>query len=377
MRATARVPDSAQLLAAEEVVARHLPITPLVELAGSTGASMLKLETLQPTGSFKIRGRWRRSRQRRPTSRSSPHRPAITRSASRERPSCSAAGRPSSCPRRRQRRRSSRCAASTCGSSAPATATTPPRRTRCSSRPARTRTSFPRTTTPTSSRDSTVAVEIGERLRGPLTIVCPVGGGGLLSGVALWAREHDDVRVVGVEAAASRALSSAVRAGHVVHVPVRPTLATHSGRRRGRLGRDRIAPRRHLVASARRAAHAIRALRSNTPRRRGASAQRAVLAHVVTPPRASSPSCRATSPPPSISPAADGAAVAPPPASDAVLGVLVVEAAAGVPQRALVAVRGDAAGVLQRARGVQQVPCQKRGVAVREVVARPARAGSA
>jgi len=71
----------------------------------------------------------------------------------------------------------------------------------------------------------TLAVEIGARMRGPMTIACPVGGGGLLAGVARWASEHPDVRVVGVEVAASRALSAAVRVGHVVDVPVGPTLA--------------------------------------------------------------------------------------------------------------------------------------------------------
>jgi threonine dehydratase len=71
----------------------------------------------------------------------------------------------------------------------------------------------------------TVAVEIGAQLDAPLTIVVPVGGGGLVAGVALWASERDDVRVVGVEAAASRALSAAIRAGRVVAVPVGETLA--------------------------------------------------------------------------------------------------------------------------------------------------------
>ena len=52
----------------------------------------------------------------------------------------------------------------------------------------------------------------------------------------------------------------------------------------------------------------------------------------------------------------------------AVLGVREVEAAAGVPLRALVAVRGDAAGVLEHPREVQQVPRHERGVAVGEVV---------
>jgi threonine dehydratase len=71
----------------------------------------------------------------------------------------------------------------------------------------------------------TLAVELGEQLPGPLTVVVPAGGGGLLAGVALWASERDDVRVVGVEAAASRALSASVEAGQVVEVDVGPTLA--------------------------------------------------------------------------------------------------------------------------------------------------------
>ena len=71
----------------------------------------------------------------------------------------------------------------------------------------------------------TVAVEIGGSLDGPLTIAVPVGGGGLVAGVALWAAGHDDVRVVGVEAAASRAMSTAVRARRVVDVPIGATLA--------------------------------------------------------------------------------------------------------------------------------------------------------
>jgi threonine dehydratase len=71
----------------------------------------------------------------------------------------------------------------------------------------------------------TLGVELGEQLPGPLTVVVPAGGGGLLAGVALWASERPDARVVGVEAAASRALSASVEAGRVVEVEVGPTLA--------------------------------------------------------------------------------------------------------------------------------------------------------
>ncbi len=58
-----------------------------------------------------------------------------------------------------------------------------------------------------------------------MTVVVPAGGGGLLAGVALWAAGRPGVRVVGVEAAASRALSAAAAAGRVVAVPVGATLA--------------------------------------------------------------------------------------------------------------------------------------------------------
>ena len=71
----------------------------------------------------------------------------------------------------------------------------------------------------------TLAVELGEQLSGPLTVAVPVGGGGLLSGVGLWAADRDDVRVVGVEVAASRAVSAAVAAGRVVDAELWPTLA--------------------------------------------------------------------------------------------------------------------------------------------------------
>jgi threonine dehydratase len=71
----------------------------------------------------------------------------------------------------------------------------------------------------------TLAVELGDQLEGPLTVVCPVGGGGLLAGVALWAAERPDVRVVGVEAAVSRVFSTAVATGRVEEAPLEPMLA--------------------------------------------------------------------------------------------------------------------------------------------------------
>ncbi len=56
------------------------------------------------------------------------------------------------------------------------------------------------------------------------TIVVPVGGGGLLSGIGL-STAKSAIRLVGVEAESSRALSTSLAAGQVVTVPVRKTVA--------------------------------------------------------------------------------------------------------------------------------------------------------
>jgi threonine dehydratase len=72
---------------------------------------------------------------------------------------------------------------------------------------------------------STLGFELDAQVRGPLTVVCGVGGGGLASGLGLWASTRPDVRVVGVEAAASTAISAAVALGHQVPVSVGATLA--------------------------------------------------------------------------------------------------------------------------------------------------------
>ena len=71
----------------------------------------------------------------------------------------------------------------------------------------------------------TIGFELDAQLDGPCTVVASVGGGGLAAGLALWAGTRADVRVVGVEAEASQAVSAAVQAGRVVDVEVGPTLA--------------------------------------------------------------------------------------------------------------------------------------------------------
>ena len=74
---------------------------------------------------------------------------------------------------------------------------------------------------------ATVAVEILEDWPDADMILAPVGGGGLVSGIAIAARAlaAGRVDVVGVECEASPAFHEALKAGRIVEIEVHPTLA--------------------------------------------------------------------------------------------------------------------------------------------------------
>jgi threonine dehydratase len=71
---------------------------------------------------------------------------------------------------------------------------------------------------------STVALELRDQVPDLGTVVVPCGGGGLLSGVIL-ALADSGVRIVGVESEASPSMSAAVAAGAIVPIRVEPTVA--------------------------------------------------------------------------------------------------------------------------------------------------------
>lgn len=72
----------------------------------------------------------------------------------------------------------------------------------------------------------TAALEMLEDKPDLDAIVVPLGGGGLLAGAALVAREHArTVRVIGAEAEASPVFTAALSAGAITPVQVSPTLA--------------------------------------------------------------------------------------------------------------------------------------------------------
>ena len=73
----------------------------------------------------------------------------------------------------------------------------------------------------TAAGQGTVGLEILNQLgRPPDVVVVPVGGGGLLAGVATLLRQrHPEVRVVGVEPAGAAGMTAALRAGEPVVLP--------------------------------------------------------------------------------------------------------------------------------------------------------------
>ncbi len=72
----------------------------------------------------------------------------------------------------------------------------------------------------------TLGVEIFEQLPAADTLLVGVGGGGLISGVGIWAKAvSPDARVIGVQAERSAAMLASLQAGQIVTAPDLPTLA--------------------------------------------------------------------------------------------------------------------------------------------------------
>lgn len=72
---------------------------------------------------------------------------------------------------------------------------------------------------------ATIGAELLDQLTGEFTVVCGIGGGAMASGLGLTGSASGRMAVIGVEAAASLAMATAVRAGHVVPVEVHDSLA--------------------------------------------------------------------------------------------------------------------------------------------------------
>lgn len=218
-----RVPTPDDLSHAWEVVGRSLGVSPLLPLDGGLFA---KMDTLQPTGSFKVRGALSA------LSRLPPGTRAVTASAGNHGLGVAwAAGRlgvpativipttASAAKRAALRRYPAQVVEHGAGYDAA-------ERHALDLAAAGGVYVSPYNDPDVIAGQSTLGRELDTQLPpGPLTVVCPVGGGGLCAGLALWAGGRPDTTLVGVEAERSTAVSASVAAGRVSDVDVGPTLA--------------------------------------------------------------------------------------------------------------------------------------------------------
>jgi len=72
---------------------------------------------------------------------------------------------------------------------------------------------------------STIGRELDAQLPAAPTVACPIGGGGLASGLGLWAAGRPGARVVAIEGERSPAFTSALAAGEITPTDVGETLA--------------------------------------------------------------------------------------------------------------------------------------------------------
>ncbi|MEY2454603.1 MAG: threonine dehydratase [Acidimicrobiaceae bacterium] len=224
---TVRTPTPDDVLTAREIVARHLQPTPVVPSLALGANVVLKLETLQPTGSFKVRGALvavARAVERDPST------PIVTASAGNHglgvAYAATAYGATATIVVPEN--------ASTAKLEALATfaVTLLPKGTSYDEAEsyaiglADEGATFvsPYNDPDTIAGQGSVALELFEQVPGLRTIVVPIGGGGLISGVALAASVQPGVRVVGVQAQASPAVRHAVE-GRDGPIDVQPTLA--------------------------------------------------------------------------------------------------------------------------------------------------------
>ena len=225
MTSTSTIDWPAHLARAHEVVAAALPATPLVRSTGLGQGVLLKLESFQPTGSFKVRGALAALAAAGDgigvvTASSGNHALGVAWAAERLGISATLVVPVSTSPAKLDTLRRFQATVVIHGDGyehaerhARSLATSGLRYVSASSNP------------DVIAGQATIGAELLAQLAGPLTVVCGVGGGALASGLGLVASASGRMSVIGVEAAASLAMSTAVNAGVVIPVEVGKTLA--------------------------------------------------------------------------------------------------------------------------------------------------------
>ncbi len=232
-RSVAR-PTSDDLSRARDVVRRYLPPSPLVSSRFGRRELLLKLETLQPTGSFKVRGALAAmaglpAGTKVLAASAGNHALGIAWAASQTGTDATVIVAETASEAKQRKLATFPIELVRHGATydeAEAYAVSLAR-----DLPAGTAFISPYNDPQVIAGQSTVLDEIVEQTGGnvPLTVVVPIGGGGLLAGIALRATELNqqghDIRLVGVEAAESPAVSSAIAAGETTTIKIGDTIA--------------------------------------------------------------------------------------------------------------------------------------------------------
>jgi threonine dehydratase len=233
-----RLPTLADVLAARarlNGIALRTPLEPAPSLAAETGAAeiRLKLESVQPTGSFKLRGAENKvavlaSGDDPPalvTASSGNHGVAVAHAAERHRMALTILIGASASPAKLEVLRaleSDRCVVEISGRDTDDAEAEARRRDEAGYA-----TYVPPYNDPeVIAGQATVAVEILEDWPECDAILVPVGGGGLISGIGLWARSvKPDLRLIGIQPSASPPVYAYLASGTTKPMPIAPTLA--------------------------------------------------------------------------------------------------------------------------------------------------------
>jgi len=226
MRAV-RVPEASEIPVAAAIVRRHLPLTPVVPAPGLGRDTWLKLETLQPTGSFKVRGALvavtaaiaRDGRASIVTASAGNHGLGIAFAAERLGATATIVVPTNASDAKQDAIERFAVALVRHGTSyddaeAHALALGDAGAVFVS----------PYNDPDVIAGQGTIAAELLEQVPDIATIVTPIGGGGLASGLGLAASTMDGVRIVGVEAVRSAAWTAALDAGRPVPISPGATL---------------------------------------------------------------------------------------------------------------------------------------------------------
>ncbi|MCK4762658.1 MAG: threonine/serine dehydratase [Candidatus Aminicenantes bacterium] len=72
----------------------------------------------------------------------------------------------------------------------------------------------------------TIAIELMRQLEKIDVVICPVGGGGLIGGIAGYLKSHNErIEIIGAQPEYCTHMYEAIKAGKIIEVPARPTFA--------------------------------------------------------------------------------------------------------------------------------------------------------